>query len=250
MYKLSQWAGDFPNALGATWELYASVHEPTRGTSHFQICVTAFAYISILSCFPVSYISPSHPRGSFIPHPPHLPSLFWTRAVQISRYCRCQLVLWQPSSNGPTDGWTDTRTGAQPLLVNQALRTIMIDRVRLQTDARRRGSDADEKSPPDNTLRFLRLSALSEAPCFSFSPFDSHLLWLTVIDLFSFCLFCFPRLTALETEISGAVHWQILYKIAIKLWLSKHVKNSMYKQVGFLYTFEIMVYKEWRERVL
>lgn len=187
MYKLSQWAGDFPNALGATRELHASVHEPTRGTSLFQICVTAFAYISILSCFPVSYINPPHPRASFIPPPP---SLFWTRAVQISRNCRCQLVLQR--TDGRMDGHADTRTGAQPLLVNQALRTIMIDRVRLQTDARRRGSDADEKSPPDNTLRFLRLSALSEAPCFSFPPFDSHLLWLTVIDLFSFCLFFFP----------------------------------------------------------
>lgn len=39
----------FPHALRATWELHASVHEPTRGTSLFQICVTAFAYISILS---------------------------------------------------------------------------------------------------------------------------------------------------------------------------------------------------------
>lgn len=43
----------FPHALRATWELHASVHEPTRGTSLFQICVTAFAYISILSCFSV-----------------------------------------------------------------------------------------------------------------------------------------------------------------------------------------------------
>lgn len=41
----------FPRALRATWELHASVHEPTRGTSLFQICVTAFAYISILTCF-------------------------------------------------------------------------------------------------------------------------------------------------------------------------------------------------------
>lgn len=39
----------FPHALRATWELHASVHEPTRGASLFQICVTAFAYISILS---------------------------------------------------------------------------------------------------------------------------------------------------------------------------------------------------------
>lgn len=102
MYKLSQWAGDFPNALGATRELHASVHEPTRGTSLFQICVTAFAYISILSCFPVSYINPPHPRASFIPPPP---SLFWTRAVQISRNCRCQLVLQR----------TDGRTRGQEL---------------------------------------------------------------------------------------------------------------------------------------
>lgn len=41
----------FPHALRATWERHASVREPTRGTSLFQICVTAFAYISILSCF-------------------------------------------------------------------------------------------------------------------------------------------------------------------------------------------------------
>lgn len=39
----------FPHALRATWEFRASVHEPTEGASLFQICVTAFAYISILS---------------------------------------------------------------------------------------------------------------------------------------------------------------------------------------------------------
>lgn len=107
MYKLSQWAGDFPNALGATRELHASVHEPTRGTSLFQICVTAFAYISILSCFPVSYINPPHPRASFIPPPP---SLFCTRAVQISRNCRCHLVLQR--TDGRMDGHADRSSAA------------------------------------------------------------------------------------------------------------------------------------------
>lgn len=66
MHKLSQWAGDFPNALGATRELRASVREPTGGSSLSQICVTAFAYISILSCFPVSYTPRPLPPASFI----------------------------------------------------------------------------------------------------------------------------------------------------------------------------------------
>lgn len=116
--------------------------------------------------FPISTLPTPGPLSS-----PHLPP---SSELGLCRLVATAVVSW--SSNGPTDGRTDTRTGAQPLLVNQALRTIMIDRVRLQTDTRRRGSDADEKSPPDNTLRFLRLSALSEAPCFSFPPFDSHLL--------------------------------------------------------------------------
>lgn len=80
----------FPHALRATWELHASVHEPTRGTSLFQICVTAFAYISILSCFFCSLFS-----------------LF----LQISR----SAVLRWPSGGHVT---TDTQTRSQPLLVN------------------------------------------------------------------------------------------------------------------------------------
>lgn len=171
MYKLSQWAGDFPNALGATRELHASVHEPTRGSSLFK-SVSLRLHISA-SC-PVFLLPIPPPRASFIP------SLLPPLNLQISRNCRSQLVLLAVRTcrrvDGRMDGRADARTGAQPLLVNQALRTIVIDRVRLQTDVRRRGSDADEKGPPDNTLRFLRLAALSEAPCLSFPPFDSHLL--------------------------------------------------------------------------
>lgn len=72
----------FPHALRATWELHASVHEPTVGTSLFQICVTAFAYISILSCFSV------------------LCFLFFFRLSSELQRWQCRLVA-PPSSAGP-----------------------------------------------------------------------------------------------------------------------------------------------------
>lgn len=146
----------------------ASVHEPTRGTSLFQICVTAFAYISILSCFSVLCCC----FFSLTPPPPVHP--FSSEPQR--RQCRLVAPLF---SAGPLVAMftTDIQTRSQPMLVNQAIYyLIMIDHVRTQSDILRSRSGADEKSPPDNTCRFLRFPTLSVAPCFSFTQLvESHL---------------------------------------------------------------------------
>lgn len=99
----------FPHALRATWEFHASVHEPTEGTSLFQICVTAFAYISILSSvlFFLFSVMIFFFFFSFSP-------LVWTpaQAVQISR---TTVHSWSSGSHIRTN----TQTRFQPMLVNQ-----------------------------------------------------------------------------------------------------------------------------------
>lgn len=86
----------------------ASVHEPTRGTSLFQICVTAFAYISILSCFSVLCVV-------FF-----LLFFFFPFSSEPQRR-RCRLVA-PLFSAGPLVAMftTDIQTRSQPMLVNQA----------------------------------------------------------------------------------------------------------------------------------
>lgn len=102
----------FPHALRATWELHASVHEPTRGTSLFQICVTAFAYISILS--PVLFSCSLCVIFLFFFFPP----LVWTPA-QAAQISRTAVHSWSSGSHV----MTDTQTKYQPMLVNQAFST-------------------------------------------------------------------------------------------------------------------------------
>lgn len=152
----------FPSALRATWELHASVHEPTRGTSLFQICVTAFAYISILSSVCVFAFA------FFFPSTFHMNSV--TGGADL--LCRrSQLVLWQAYYC-----MMDTQRRVLPMLVNQALYPIMIDRVWIQSDLLHMRSATDDKSPPDNNCQFLLFPMLSVAPSFSFTqPVKIHL---------------------------------------------------------------------------
>lgn len=161
----------FPHALRATWELHASVHEPTRGTSLFQICVTAFAYISILSCFSVLCVVFS--------------SFFFCLSSELQRR-RCRLVA-PPFSAGPLAAMLQ-RTHRQDLSLCWWIKPfypIMNDHVRIQSDILRSRTGADEKSPPDNTCWFLQLPTLSVAPCFAFTQLvESHLLWLTMSLIF------------------------------------------------------------------
>lgn len=150
MYRLSQWAGDFPTL----WEPHGSftplfTSQP-KELAFFQICVTDFAYISILSylsvlcsLFSFSFFSP--------PFFLHLSSEPWHKQRA------------PPFSAGPLAALI-RRTHRQDLSVRLwiTLFYTMIDRVTIQTDIRRSRSGAEEKSPPDNTCRFLLLPMLSE----------------------------------------------------------------------------------------
>lgn len=199
----------FPHALRATWEFRASVHEPTEGASLFQICVTAFAYISILSSVLFFLFSGMIFLIYFFSFSP----LVWTpaQAVEISR---TTVHSWSSGSHIRTN----TQTRFQPTLVNRAFffHPIMIDHVRIQSDVLRSRSGTDEKSLPDNTHQFLQLPMLSVAPCFSFSPIWSD--WQCNESFFlslppSLPLLCLSFFFFGQTF--WTVHRQILYKIAI-----------------------------------
>lgn len=188
----------FPHALRATWELHASVHEPTRGTSLFQICVTAFAYISILSCFSVLSVVFSFFSFFFF-----LLSRF---SSELQRR-QCRLVA-PPFSAGPLAALL-RRTHRQDLSLCWwiELSYTMIDRVRIQTDILRSRSGCWWKESSWQYSQVPTASYPLRDPVSPF-PFESHLYWLTMSLIFFFPLFFFGQRFL-------TVHWQILYKIAI-----------------------------------
>lgn len=114
----------------------------------------------------------------------------------------------------------------------------MIDRVRIQTDMQRSRSGADEKSLPDNTCRVPTVSYTLRG---TFSPFHN---WSGPIWSDWQC----------HWSLSPLLFWTKIfnYTLANTVWdcniavVKQHMKNSMYKQVGFLCIFEIMVSKEQR----
>lgn len=166
----------FPHALRATWELHASVHEPTRGTSLFQICVTAFAYISILSCFSVLSVV-----FSFF--------FLLSRLSSELQHRQCRLVA-PPFSAGPLAALL-RRTHRQDLSLCWwiELSYTMIDRVRIQTDILRSRSGCWWK---ESSWQYLQVPTASYArdPVSPF-PFESHLYWLTMSLIFFSPLFFF-----------------------------------------------------------
>lgn len=114
----------------------------------------------------------------------------------------------------------------------------MIDRVRIQTDMQRSRSGADEKSLPDNTCRVPTAFCTLRG---TFSPFHN---WSGPIWSDWQC----------HWSLSPLLFWTKIfnYTLANTVWdcniavVKQHMKNSMYKQVGFLCIFEIMVSKEQR----
>lgn len=187
----------FPHALRATWELHASVHEPTRGTSLFQICVTAFAYISILSCFSVLSVVFSFLFFFFL----------LSRFLSELQRRQCRLVA-PPFSAGPLAALL-RRTHTQDLSLCWwiELSYTMIDRVRIQTDILRSRSGCWWKESSWQYSQVPTASYPLRDPVSPF-PFESHLYWLTMSLIFFFPLFFFGQRFL-------TVHWQILYKIAI-----------------------------------
>lgn len=163
----------FPHALRATWELHASVHEPTRGTSLFQICVTAFAYISILSCFSVLSVVFSFLFFFFI----------LSRFSSELQRRQCRLVA-PPFSAGPLAAllrWTHRQDLSLRWWIE--LSYTMIDLVRIQTDILRSRSVCWWK---ESSWQYSQVPTASYAlrdPVSPF-PFESHLYWLTMSLIF------------------------------------------------------------------
>lgn len=194
MYRLSQWAGDFPmlwEPHGSFTPLFTSQPEELAFSKSVSLRLHISASCPVFLCSVLFFSS-------------FFPPLVWTPA-QAAQISRTAVLSWSSSSHVTTD----TQTRSQPMLV-KLFYPIMIDHVRIQSGILRSRSGADEKSPPDNTCRFLQLPALSLAPCFSFTQLvESHLVWLTMSLIFFFS----PLLFFGQTF--STVHWQILYKIAI-----------------------------------
>ena len=188
----------FPHALRATWELHASVHEPTRGTSLFQICVTAFAYISILSCFSV------HSVVVFFLFFFSCFSLVWTpaQAVQISRTA----VLSWPSGSPCYDG----HAGKISAYAGESSFStpVMIDHVRMH-EWRWWNESSCQHLPVPSASYALRVHPVSPLHNWS-SP-----IWSCSTMLLTPPLFFFKPPSPFFGQTFWTVHWQILYKIAI-----------------------------------
>lgn len=157
MYRLSQWAGDFPmlwEPHGSFTPLFTSQPEELA----FSKSVSLRLHISA-SCpvflFSVLFFFLSFP--------------FFCLSSEL-QHRQCRLVA-PPFPAGPLAAML-RRTHRQDLSLCWWIKLfypIMIDHVRTQSDILRSKSGADEKSPPDNTCWFLQLPTLSVAPCFSFT---------------------------------------------------------------------------------
>lgn len=158
MYRLNQWAGDFPmlwEPRGSFTPLFTSQPEELA----FSKSVSLRLHISAscpLSCFPVLSV-----LFFFL-------FLFYPSSELQHRQRR---LVAPPFTAGPLAAilWRTHRQNISLCWWIKLFYSIMIDHVRIQSDVLHSRSGADEKSPPDNTCQFLQFPMLSVAPCFSFT---------------------------------------------------------------------------------
>lgn len=209
MYKLSQWAGDFPmlsEPRGSFTPLFTSQPEElafSKSVSlRLHISASCPVFLFSLCCF-FFFLKP--------PPPPPLPNARPTSSLLNSRLCR---LVAPPFSAGPpaalpgrTHGQELSRCWWIKLFYNHDWPCQATDWRTAQWEWRWWKESSWQYSQVPAALYTLT------GTLFLLFLFDSHLLWLTVIDLF-FCFFFF-LLPPFWTKISQTVHWQILYKIAI-----------------------------------
>lgn len=197
MYRLSQWAGDFP----MLWEPHGSF-TPLFTSQPEELAFSKSVSLRL-------HISASCPVFLFS----LLFFLFFFFFFLLSRFSselqrrQCRLVA-PPFSAGPLAALL-RRTHRQDLSLCWwiELSYTMIDRVRIQTDILRSRSGCWWKESSWQYSQVPTASYPLRDPVSPF-PFESHLYWLTMSLIFFFPLFFFGQRFL-------TVHWQILYKIAI-----------------------------------